>query len=127
MKHLRLHDVHIKHGAVFAETGGWNVPRHYGDPIAEHAAVRAGVGIADLSHRGRIRVTGEDRVKWLQSVVSNDLLSLTSGLGLYSSLLSHKGKMLSYFRVYLLADAVLIEDVGELGDATFQTLRKFLL
>jgi aminomethyltransferase len=127
MKHLRLHNAHLKHGAIFAETTGWNVPRHYGDPIAEHAAVRTGVGIGDLSYRGRIRVTGEDRVKWLQSVVSNDLLSLASGQGLYSSLLSHKGKMLSYFRVYLLADAVLLEDVGEIGDATFQTLRKFLL
>jgi folate-binding protein YgfZ len=35
--------------------------------------------------------------------------------------------MLGYFRVYTLADSLWVEDVGEVGDATFQALRKFLL
>jgi len=127
MKRSRLHEQHLKQGAVLAEVTGWEIPVHYGDPIAEHTAVRSGVGIADLSHRGKIRVTGEDRVKWLQSVISNDILPLTTGQGLYSSFLTHKGKMLSYFRVYALPDSLFIEDVGEIGETTFQALRKFLL
>jgi aminomethyltransferase len=127
MKQLRLHEQHAKQGATFQEVAGWKVPRHYGDPVAEHTAVRNGVGIADLSHRGKLRVTGDDRVKWLQSIISNDILPLTPGHGIYSSLLTHKGKMLSYFRVYALPDALMVEDVGEIGDATFQALRKFLL
>ena len=127
MKHSRLHEHHLKRGAVLGEAGGWEMPVHYGDPVAEHTAVRQGVGIADLSHRGRIRVTGEDRVKWLQSVISNDILPLAAGQGLYSSFLTHKGKMLSYFRVYALPDSLMLEDVGEIGDTTFQALRKFLL
>lgn len=109
------------------ELTGWSVPLHYGDVRDEHHAVRTAVGLADLSHRGRLRVTGEDRVKWLQNVVSNDLLPLKTGQGLYSSLLSHKGKMLTYFRAYLIADAVLIEDVGDIGETTLQTLKKFLM
>ncbi|MEW6542626.1 MAG: aminomethyltransferase family protein [Nitrospirota bacterium] len=127
MKQTRLHDQHEKLGAVFGEVAGWTMPLHYGDPAAEHRAVRAGVGLADLSHRGKLRVLGEDRVKWLQSVISNDILPLTVGQGLYSSLLTHKGKMLTYFRVYLLAEALMLEDVGEIGETTFQALRKFLL
>jgi len=127
MKHSRLHEHHLKRGAVLGEAGGWEMPVHYGDPVAEHTAVRQGVGIADLSHRGRIRVTGEDRVKWLQSVISNDILPLAAGQGLYSSFLTHKGKMLSYFRVYALPDSLMLEDVGEIGDTTFQALLKFLL
>ncbi|MBM4125373.1 MAG: aminomethyl transferase family protein [Nitrospira sp.] len=127
MKPSRLHDHHLKHGAVFGEVAGWTMPVHYGDPIAEHQAVRRGLGLADLSHRGKLRVTGDDRVKWLQSVISNDILPLTAGHGLYSSFLNHKGRMLTYFRVYALAEALLLEDVGEIGDATFQALRKFLL
>jgi len=127
MKQSRLHEQHLKRGAVLAEVTGWEIPVHYGDPVAEHSAVRSGVGIADLSHRGKIRVTGEDRVKWLQSVISNDILPLTTGQGLYSSFLTHKGKMLSYFRVYALPDSLFIEDVGEIGETTFQALRKFLL
>ena len=127
MKHSRLYEQHAKHGATFEEVSGWEVPRHYGDPVAEHTTVRHGVGIADLSHRGKLRVTGDDRVKWLQSIISNDIFPLTPGHGVYSSFLTHKGKMLSYFRVYALPDSLIVEDVGEIGEATFQALRKFLL
>jgi len=89
--------------------------------------VRNGVGILDLSQRGKIRITGEDRVKWLQSVISNDILPLAPGEGVYSAFLTHKGKILSYFRVYQLDEVLMLEDVGEIGDATFSALRKFLL
>jgi glycine cleavage system T protein len=127
MKQSRLHSQHVQLGAKFEEVTGWKMPGHYGDVAAEHRAVRQAVGIADLSHRGKIRVTGDDRVKWLQSVISNDILPLQPGQGRYSSFLTHKGKMLTYFRVYMQADAVMLEDVGEIGEMTFQALRKFLL
>jgi glycine cleavage system T protein len=127
MKRSPLHDYHAKLGATFSDVAGWEMPAHYGNPLAEHAAVRAGVGLADLSHRGKLRVTGDDRVKWLQSVIANDILPLTPGTGLRSAFLTHKGKVLSYFRVYLLPDSLMLEDEGEVGDATYQGLRKFLL
>ncbi|MBS0165600.1 MAG: aminomethyltransferase family protein [Nitrospira sp.] len=127
MKYSRLHQQHTQLGATFEEVTGWEMPIHYGDVAAEHRAVRHAVGIADLSHRGKLRVIGEDRVKWLQSIISNDILPLHPGQGRYSSLLTHKGKMLTYFRLYIQADAVMLEDVGEIGQTSFQTLRKFLL
>lgn len=127
MKQSRLQAHHEQLGATFEESTGWSMPAHYGDAAAEYAAVRGAVGVADLSHRGRLRVTGDDRIKWLQSIISNDLLPLQPGQGRYSSFLTHKGKMLGYFRVFVLNDAVWIEDVGEVGEATFQALRKFLL
>ena len=127
MKHSPLHSQHESLGAQFEPTGEWEVSAHYGDPVAEHLAVRKGVGIADLSHRGLLQVTGDDRVTWLQSIISNDILPLQTGQWLYSSFMSHKGKMLSYFRVYRLEDFLLVEDMGEVGDTTFQTFRKFLL
>ena len=127
MKHSRLHQQHTQLGATLEELAGWEIPAHYGDVAAEHRAVREMVGIADLSHRGKIKVIGEDRVKWLQSIISNDILPLRPGHGCYSSLLTHKGKMLTYFRLYMQTDAVMVEDVGEIGQTSFQTLRKFLL
>lgn len=127
MKQSRLHSQHVRLGAAFEEVTEWEMPAHYGDVAAEHRAVRQAVGIADLSHRGKIRVTGDDRVKWLQSVISNDILPLQPGQGRYSSFLTHKGKMLTYFRLYMQTDAIMLEDVGEIGETTFQALRKFLL
>lgn len=127
MKQSRLHTHHAQLGAMFEAVTGWEMPAHYGDVAAEHRAVRQAVGIADLSHRGKLKVTGEDRVKWLQSVISNDILPLQPGKGRYSSFLTHKGKMITYFRLYMQTESVMLEDVGEVGETTFQALRKFLL
>ncbi|MFO0774337.1 MAG: aminomethyltransferase family protein [Nitrospiraceae bacterium] len=122
-----LHDRHTALHAAFTDVTGWQVPQQYGDVRTEYQAVRSAVGLADLSHRGFLRVTGDDRIKWLQSILSNDLLPLKPGQGLYTSMLTHKGKMLTYVRLYVTPDAVLIEDVGEIGDTTAKTLKKFLL
>ena len=127
MKQSALHSHHESLGAFFESVGEWEMPAHYGDPKTEHLSVRKGVGMADLSHRGLLQVTGEDRVTWLQSIISNDLLPLETGQWLNSSVMSHKGKILSYFRVYKSEDFLFVEDGGEVGDITFQTLRKFLL
>ncbi|MDH4187297.1 MAG: aminomethyltransferase family protein [Nitrospira sp.] len=127
MKQSRLHEHHTTLGATFEEIAGWDMPAHYGQWVEEYRAVRQAVGLSDLSHRGKIRITGDDRVKWLQSLISNDILPLQPGQGRYSSFLTHKGKMLAYFRVYVLTDSLWVEDVGEVGDATFLALKKFLL
>lgn len=127
MHQLPLHAQHRHVGAHFNDLTGWDIPGHYGETAKEYDAVRKTVGIADLSHRGSLRVTGPDRVTWLQSIMSNDILPLTSGAGLYSSVLSAKGKMLTYVRVYAFDDALVLEDVGEIGDTTFKILRKYLL
>lgn len=127
MKQSPLQTTHQHLGAHFAPAGEWDMPAHYGDPVAEHHAVRQGVGMADLSHRGKLQVTGDDRITWLQSIISNDLLPLQAGHWLYSSFMSHKGKILSCFRVYRREDHLFVEDTGEVGDITYQTFRKFLL
>ncbi len=127
MKRSPLHLQHDALGAHFHQVGEWEMPKQYGPTTTEHLAVRQTVGIADLSHRGLYRITGDDRIKWLQSLISNDILPLTTGEGLYSALMDHKGKMLSYFRVLMLEDSIMLEDAGEIGDTTYQHLRKFLL
>ncbi len=127
MKQFPLHSQHLTLGAHFQNVGDWETPEHYGDHLQEHLAVRNGIGISDLSSRGKIFVTGEDRVTWLQSIISNDILTLHPGQGLYSTFMDHKGKMLAYFRVFSLEDSLFIEDVGEVNDNTYQQFRKFLL
>ncbi|WP_342347298.1 aminomethyltransferase family protein [uncultured Nitrospira sp.] len=127
MKTLALHKQHETLGATFQPCGEWEVPLHYGNPLLEYESIHQKAGLADLSLRGKIMVTGDDRVSWLQSIISNDILPLKPGQGRYSAFMNHKGKMLSYFRVFLQPETLIIEDVGEVGDLTFQALRKFLL
>jgi folate-binding protein YgfZ len=127
MKTLPLHSDHQALGATFRPCGEWDIPFHYGNPLLEYEVIHQRAGLADLSLRGKILVTGDDRVTWLQSIISNDILPLKPGQGRYSAFMNHKGKMLSYFRVFFQSETLIIEDVGEVGDLTYQSLRKFML
>ena len=104
------------------------MPAHYGNVTAEYHAVRDAVGLADLSHRGKLRVTGDDRVKWLQSVISNDILPLQPGQGRYSSILTHKGKMLDVFPLlHAGGSSSCWKMSARSAITTYSALRKFLL
>jgi len=75
-----LHARHEKLGAIFTEeqyTGrrhrGFLVPDRYGDPDAEHMAVRSGVGVFDLSHLGLMILQGNGAAKALNAFLTNDV------------------------------------------------------
>lgn len=61
-----LKKLHEELNANFGEFAGWSVPMDYGTIIGEHLAVRKDVGIFDITHMGRIRITGEDALKLLE-------------------------------------------------------------
>ncbi len=74
-------------GAVFPpeQVPDQGVAWHYGDPLREQRALAAGRGAVDLSNRGVVRITGVDRLSWLDSLVSqalNPLAPHTSALSL---------------------------------------------
>lgn len=104
-----LYAIHQALGATFTEVAGWELPRHFGAPEAEYHAVRHGVGLGDLSHRGLVRVTGNARQRFLHAMVSNDTASLQPGQGCYATFLTNKGKMVADFVVYADADAYLLD------------------
>ncbi len=127
MNNLPLHEQHQALGATLQSYGDWEIPIHYGNPQSEYEALNSSAGLADLSSRGSVIVRGDDRVTWLQSIISQDILPLQPGQGRYSAFMDHKGKILAYFRVLIRPEEVVIEDVGEVGEQTFSALRKFLL
>ncbi|MBI4363132.1 MAG: aminomethyl transferase family protein [Euryarchaeota archaeon] len=127
MAPLSLHDRHRARGAVFADIAGWQVPRHYGSPAEEHRAVRHGVGMADLSHRGRFRVSGADRVKFLQGLLTNDLHALTPQHGLYAALLTGKGKMVADMTLLQEGEAILGDTEPGYAPRLLQGLERYKL
>jgi folate-binding protein YgfZ len=96
-------------GAAFAEYFGVEVPEHFGDPAQEYWAVRKGVGLVDMSFRGKIRVTGSDRLRWLNGQTTNDVKQLQAGEGKLAAVLNVKGHILSDLALYGLAESVLID------------------
>jgi tRNA-modifying protein YgfZ len=66
-------------GAVDAAGVDAGVAAHYGDPFGEQRRLIESGGVVDRSHRGVLRVTGDDRLSWLHSLTSQHLDSLPSG------------------------------------------------
>ncbi|GAA4824212.1 glycine cleavage system aminomethyltransferase GcvT [Nocardioides caeni] len=84
-QHSPLHDRHEALGAKFSEFGGWLMPLEYPTGVVkEHAAVRDGVGIFDVSHLGKLVVRGPGAVDFLNSTLTNDLHRIGPGRAQYS-------------------------------------------
>lgn len=69
------------------------VPWHYGDPHAEQRSLTAGEGAVDLSHRGVIRVSGPDRLSWLNDLTTQQLLRLAPGASALALILDPNGRV----------------------------------
>jgi tRNA-modifying protein YgfZ len=62
-------------------------------------------GLLDRSERGKLALSGEDVVEFLNGQVTNELATLQPGEGRYAAFLTHKGKMLGDLRVLMPASA----------------------
>ena len=101
-----LHARHVELGAKFAEFGGWLMPLEYsgGGVLAEHAAVRTGVGIFDVSHLGTLIVRGPGTVDALNRVLTNDLRRIGPGRAQYSMLCDDDGGVVDDLICYIRSD-----------------------
>ena len=91
-----LNAVHRQMGAKMVEFNGWDMPVEYPAAlgcgiIAEHMAVRTGVGIFDVSHMGDIRLAGPQALAAVQHISMNDASRLAIRQAQYSALLYPKG------------------------------------
>ncbi len=127
MLQLSLHSVHQKRGAQFAPYGEWELPERYQDPLLEYRAVRENVGLADLSYQGTFLISGKDRTSFLQNLISNDLTGFSEGRGIYSTLLTAKGRVIADFYLYPVPEAMLMDLEGSNAEKTRQHLMRYRL
>jgi aminomethyltransferase len=104
-----LNTVHRKLGAKMVDFNGWDMPVEYpasigGGIIAEHMAVRTGVGIFDVSHMGDIRLAGPEALAAVQHISMNDASRLAIGQAQYSALLYPQGTFVDDVIVHRLAE-----------------------
>ena len=102
-----LNAVHRQMGAKMVEFNGWDMPVEYpacGGIIAEHMAVRTGVGIFDVSHMGDIRLAGPEALAAVQHISMNDASRLAIGQAQYSALLYPQGTFVDDIIVHRLGE-----------------------
>ena len=118
---------HDDFGAVSGDFQGRVAVLHYGDAAAEYRAVRTAAGLCDLSCRGKLRMTGADRQRFLHRVVTNDVEGLDTGEGVYACMLTPQGKIISDMSVYVREDDLLIDVEPGMAGVLRDTLDRYAL
>ena len=93
-------------------------------------AVRRGAGLFRHGDRGLISVTGGDRTRWLQGMLSNDVAALAPGpeaSGCYAALLTPKGKIVADLQVLLRAGAFWLDLAAEAVEGVSHRLERYII
>jgi len=80
-------------GAVAAEAPDADVAAHYGDLFAEQRALAKGEAVVDRSNREVVRITGADRLSWLNDLTSQKLDDLQPGEWTQTLVLDPQGRV----------------------------------
>lgn len=100
-----LYEKHVQHGGKIVPFAGYYLPVQYpAGVIAEHRAVREGVGLFDVSHMGEVSFEGKDALANLQNLLCNDFASLAVGRVRYSPMLNPQGGVVDDVLVYRLGE-----------------------
>jgi aminomethyltransferase len=91
MSHIvQIQEFHDKNGHL-TDFAGFNLPLWFKGIIPESLAVRNSVGIFDVSQMGRAVIRGHDSLRLLERITTNDVASLSNGMGQYSLICNHEG------------------------------------
>ncbi len=118
LKKTALNATHRALKAKMVDFGGWDMPVEYpgngGGLIAEHMAVRTGVGLFDVSHMGEIQFRGPGSLAAVQQISMNDASRLKDGQAHYSALLTPQGTFVDDILVHRLGenDYLLVVNAG---------------
>src|ERR1700756_1873030 len=129
LKKTALNATHRALKAKMVDFGGWDMPVEYpgsgGGLIAEHMAVRMGVGLFDVSHMGEIQFRGPGSLAAVQHITMNDVSRLRDGQAQYSALLTSQGTFVDDILVHRLSenDYLLVVNAGT-KDKDFAWIRK---
>ncbi|MGM0385335.1 MAG: glycine cleavage system aminomethyltransferase GcvT [Actinomycetota bacterium] len=97
--------IHEAQGATLVPFAGWRMPLRYGSDLEEHAAVRTGAGLFDLSHMAQVEVSGPRSGEFLDGALVGVSSVLRPGRAKYNMITDAEGRVLDDLIVYRLAEA----------------------
>jgi aminomethyltransferase len=104
LRKTALNTMHRAQRAKMVDFGGWDMPVEYSGLVAEHMAVRTGVGLFDVSHMGDIQLRGPGSLAAAQRLCMNDASKLAVGQAHYSAMLNEDGTFVDDVVVHKLSD-----------------------
>lgn len=102
---MELSQIQQQAGATFDDAG---VPQDFGNEQEALAAVERGAAISDRSHWGLLKITGEDRLRYLHNQSTNSFERLQPGQGCDTVFVTSTARTLDLATAYVTEDAVLV-------------------
>ncbi len=107
---VALAELHQRLGGRLQETSvGVELPIDYGSSEEEYGALRRSSGVSDRSWAPTLEMIGEDRVRFLNGLVTCDVAETPAGEGCYGFFTDPKGKILADVAVLVSKDRLLLE------------------
>src|SRR5271168_5291981 len=97
------------------------------DSTAGYEALMTSAALLDLSRRGRIRLTGEDRARLLHAMTTNHVQQLKPGDGCYAFFLNAQGRILGDVNLFCLEDHFLLDTEPETRHKLFEHLDRYII
>src|SRR5579884_260534 len=117
----------INSGGRAGEYCGAATAANFGDVAAEFQALRSGCGIADAGWRARFVITGADRVRWLNGMVTNNIRDLQPGAGVYCFVLNAQGRIQGDLYCWNRGDYLLAATDAEQAVHLYELLERFIV
>ncbi|MGA9529946.1 MAG: folate-binding protein [Terriglobales bacterium] len=94
---------------------------------AEFRALVSGCGVYDLESRAKIRLTGADRTRWLNGMVTNNIRDLAPNHGVYCFLLNAQGHIQADLYAYNMGESLVIDIDAHLREKVLAHFDKFII
>ena len=117
----------LHHEKLGASLDSARSPLFYADPAEEYWAVKKAVGITDISHLGRLKISGKDRISFLNSLLTSDVAHLSENMGQHSALLNTKARVIADLYLYSEPDAILVDTGDSSAPVVKETLDRFVI
>jgi folate-binding protein YgfZ len=92
-----------------------------------YQALRERAAWLDLSARGKIRVSGEDRARLLHAMTTNHVQQLTPGDGCYAFFLNAQGRILADVNLFCFEDNFLLDTEPETRQKLYEHLDRYII
>ncbi|MGA8145198.1 MAG: glycine cleavage T C-terminal barrel domain-containing protein [Candidatus Acidiferrales bacterium] len=122
-----LAKLEIAEGAKLAEFTGCLLPEVFSDFDAEYRTARESVALFDTNWHAAVTLSGPDRVRYLNAIVTNDIKALSEDSGTLALLLNPQGHILAELEVYALKEKLLVLSHASVREKLVQTLDKFII
>jgi folate-binding protein YgfZ len=114
-------------GGSLRPYAGAETPANFGDLEGEFSAITTGCGVYDLGWRAKITATGEDRVRWMNGMVTNNIKDLPKNHGNYNFVLSAQGRILGDMYIYNRGEDLLIDTERSQAEPLLKVLNHFVI